>query len=811
MPQSSQETPNDSYPGAPVRRLEDYGLLTGSARFVDDLQLPGTLCAAFVRSPYGHALVNWTNTEEAARAPGVVAVHTLSDLQPRLTGTRMATGLPSRSLRLDVKPAVLAGDEVVYAGEPVAVVIACSRYAAEDAADLVEVDYEPLDVVADCRSALRAGSPAVHRKLSHNLAAAFEFDYGNTEDAFLDADLTFRESFRLHRGGAHSIECRGAVARHDPATDHLTLWTSTQRPHGVKRVICDLLGRNDDSVRVIAPEVGGGFGPKLVCYPEEVVIALCATILQRPVKWIQDRYEYFLSTTQERDQYWDVEITLSGDAAIRGVRGVLLHDHGAYTARGLNVPYASGIALPLAYNIPAYHLDVYVALTNKVPVTPVRGAGQPQGVFVMERLLDRAAGKLSIDRAEVRRRNLVRKEQMPCRKSLRLRGDTEVILDSGDYPATQALAQQHADWNSFRERQQSALEQGRYIGIGLANFVEGTGRGPYETVTVRINPSGNVAVASGATAMGQSTQTMLAQIVAEQLGGDPSGIGVTCGDTDATPLGFGGFNSRQTVIAGASAHAAARAVKDRAFKLAGRLLEAAEHDLEIDGRAVFVKDAPDRRLTFAELARAASGLPGFKLPVDGMGPGLEATESVIIDDMVYANGSAVAEVEVDIDTGRVTVLRFLVVHDCGRRLNPMIVDGQVLGGIAHGIGNALFEWMGFDEDAQPVTTTFADYFLVAADNMPEVKLFHLESDSPFNALGVKGVGESGCLPTPAAIVSAIEDALAPFGVKLNQAPLTPAVLWDLIRSASSSAPVEHWQAPDIDIGAYKREELPGGC
>ena len=794
-----------------VRRLEDYGLLTGSARFVDDLQLPGTLCAAFVRSPYGHALVNLINTEQAAKAPGVVAVHTLSDLQPLLTDTRMATGLPSRSFRLDVKPGVLGGDEVVYAGEPVAVVIACSRYAAEDAADLVEVDYEPLDVVADCRSALHADGPSVHRKLSHNLAARFDFDYGNIDEAFNGAHIAIRETFRLHRGGAHSIECRGAIARHDPATDHLTLWTSTQRPHGVKRIVCDLLGRNDDTVRVIAPHVGGGFGPKLVCYPEEVVVALCATLLQQPVKWIQDRYEYFLCTTQERDQYWDVEIALDGDAAIRGVRGALLHEHGAYTARGLNVPYASGIALPLPYNVPAYHLDVYVALTNKVPVTPVRGAGQPQGVFVMERLLDRAAGRLSIDRAEVRRRNLVRQEQMPCRKSLRLRGDTEVILDSGDYPATQEQVLRHAAWDEFKQRQQSALEQGRYIGIGLANFVEGTGRGPYETVTVRINPSGNVVVASGATAMGQSTQTMLAQIVAEQLGGDPSGIGVTCGDTDATPLGFGGFNSRQTVIAGASAHAAAKTVRTRALKLAGRLMEAADHDLEIGGLAVFVKDTPDRRLTFAELARASSGLPGFKLPVADMGPGLEATESVIIDDMVYANGSAVAEVEVDIDTGQVDVLRYLVAHDCGRRLNPMIVDGQVLGGIAHGIGNALFEWMGFDENAQPVTTTYADYLLVTADKMPEISLFHLESASPFNELGVKGVGESGCLPTPAAIVSAIEDALAPLGVKLNQAPLTPAMLWDLIRSASSSAPVEHWQAPDIDIGAYKREELPGGC
>ena len=788
-------------------RLEDFDLLTGRARFIGDLQLPGALHAAFVRSPYSHALVNAIHTDAASHAPGVIAVYTLADLAPRLVSTRLASALPSGSYRLAVDPALLAGTEVVYTGEAVAIVIATSRSAAEDAADQVDVDYDPLDAVADCRAALHTDAASVHNKLSHNLAAAFEFDYGDVDAAFDGAHLVVRDSFHLHRGGAHSIECRGVAARHDPVTDHLTLWTSTQRPHGVKRVVCDLLGRDDDSVRVIAPQVGGGFGPKLVCYPEEALIALCATLLQRPVQWIQDRHEYFLGATQERDQYWDVEIALDGDAAIRGVRGALLHDHGAYTARGLNVPYASGIAVPLAYNVPAYHLEVYAALTNKVPVTPVRGAGQPQGVFVMERLLDRAAAALALDRAELRRRNLVRKEQMPCRKSLRLRGDTEVVLDSGDYPATQALALEHAGWDSFRQRQAAAREQGRHIGIGLANFVEGTGRGPYETVTVRISPSGQVVVASGATAMGQGTQTMLAQVVAAHLGGDPALISVVCGDTDATALGFGGFNSRQTVIAGASAHAAARAVRAKTLKLASRFMEVAEDDLVINGRAVQVKDTPDRTLTFAQLARAAAGLPGFKLPLADMGPGLEATESVIIDDMVYANGTAVAEVEVDIDTGRVSILRFLLVHDCGRMLNPALVEGQVLGGIAHGIGNALFEWMGFDEQAQPVTTTFADYLLVTADNMPEVSLHHLESNSPFNELGVKGVGESGCLPTPAAIVSAIEDALAPFGVRLNQAPLSPAVLWGLIKATPGSAPPEHWRSTDIDVGAYKTEEL----
>ena len=794
---------NNKVFGVSVRRLEDEALLKGSARFIDDIQLPGTLSAAFARSPHSHALISSINTAAASRLSGVAAVYTLADLTPHLAGERLDVGLPSKSYRLRVNPPVLARDEVVYVGEPIAVVIADSRHVAEDAVDLVEVDYEPLNAVADCRVALSEGNATVHKDLSHNLVAEFDFDYGHVDEAFDNAAKVLSESFWLHRGGAHSIEGRGVLARHDPMEDYLTVWSSTQRPHAVKRLLCDLLERSDDALRVVAPQVGGGFGPKLVCYPEEVVVALSALLMQRPVKWIQDRYEYFLSSTQERDQYWDVEIAVDADGAIRGIRGTLLHDHGAYTARGVNVPYAAAITLPLAYNVPAYHLDVNVALTNKVPVTPVRGSGQPQGAFVMERLMDRVAHELSMDRAEVRRRNLVRREQMPCRKSLMLRGGTEVILDSGDYPATQELALEHAGWDSFRQRQKTTRAEGRYLGIGLANFVEGTGRGPYETVTVGISPSGNILVATGATAMGQSTQTMLAQVVAEQLGGDLSLVSVTAGDTTATTLGFGGFNSRQTVVAGASAHAAAKAVRNKALKLAGHLLEAAAQDLEINKENVYVKDAPDRKLTFSELARVAAGLPGFKLPVAETGPGLEATESVVIDDMVYSNGSAVAEVEVDIDTGQVTILRFLLAHDCGRMINPMLVDGQIVGGIAHGIGNALFEWMGFDENAQPVTTTFADYLLVSADKMPKVQLFHLESRSPFNELGVKGVGETGCIPTPAAIASAVEDALTPFSVKINQVPLTPPALWNLIQSAANNATPEHWRSIPLDKDSFK--------
>ncbi|MDB5765142.1 MAG: hypothetical protein JWQ21_4137 [Herminiimonas sp.] len=776
--------------GASTRRLEDDPLVRGKGRFLDDLRFPDTLAAAFVRSPYAHAAIGAIDTSAALEVPGVVAVLTLDDLRPHLTGDRLVVGLPTKAYLLDVNRPVLARHEVVHVGEPVAVVIAQSRYIAEDAAELVNIDYDPLPVAADCRDALAADASRVHRDQPHNLVAAFDFAYGDVDAAFSSAPHVFRESLWVHRGGSHSLEGRGVAAHYNEVEDRLTVWSSTQSPHVARRLLCDLLGREDDRVRVVTPDLGGGFGPKLVFYPEEIVIALSAILMRRPVKWVEDRREHFVATTQERDQYWDVEIAVDQDARILGIRGALLHDHGAYTARGVNVPYGSGITLPLPYNVPAYRMDISCALTNKVPVTPVRGAGQPQAVFVMERLLDRVARELSLDRAEVRRRNLVTKDQMPCRKPMKLRGGMDIVLDSGDYPATQESALAHAGWDGFRARQEAARAEGRYIGLGLANYVEGTGRGPFESVTVRVSLSGKILVYSGATAMGQSTKTMLAQIVAEQLGKDMSRIEVTTGDTAAITLGFGGFNSRQTVTAGASAHAAAEKVRAKVLKVASDMLKIAESDLDIAGVSIISKSGADVRLRLADVARAAAGLPGFVLPGNA-GPGLEATEHVVIDSMSFSNGSAVAEVEVDIETGGVAVRRFTLAHDCGRMINPMIVDGQIVGGIAHGVGNALFEWMGFDANAQPITTTFADYLLVSAAEMPPIEILHEESHSPLNALGVKGVGESGVIPTAAAIASAIEDALAPLGVRIDRAPLTPMTLHALIRKAGTAPAAEH--------------------
>jgi aerobic carbon-monoxide dehydrogenase large subunit len=770
--------------GQNVARLEDPDLLRGTARFVDDIRLPGTLEAAFVRSPHAHALIRGIESAAARAHPGVHAVLTIDELKPHLRGLYLQTGLPSPSYRQQADRPVLAIDEVAYVGEPVAIVVADSRYIAEDAAALVEIDYEPLPAVGDCRAALAPDAPRVHRNAPHNLMSEFDVGYGDVAAAFAGAPHVFREQLWQHRGGGHSIECRGDLAVYDPVEDRLTLWSSTQAPHAARQALADLLGRDESQVRVITPDVGGGFGPKLVFYPEDVAVAVAALILRRPVKWIEDRREHFVATTQERDQSWDMEIAVDREARILGVRGTLIHDHGAYNARGVNIAYGSAHAMGLPYEVPAYQLDLKLVLTNKVPVTPVRGAGQPQGVFAMERLLDRVARELNLDRAEVRRRNLIAAEKMPYTKPLTTRGGIQVVLDSGDYPKCQTDALAKAGWDGFRIRQEAARKAGRYIGIGMANFVEGTGRGPFEPVTVRITTSGKIQVATGAAAMGQSTKTMLAHIVADQLGGDPSNVAVTAGDSLSISMGIGGFNSRQAVMAGSSAHVAATKIRDKTLAIASHMLEAAAADLEIVGGEVRVKGS-DVSVSLAKVARAVAGLPGYSLP-GGVTPGLETTEHVVIDPMTYANGTAVAEVEVDPDTGAVTVTRLVVAHDCGRIINPMIVDGQLAGGGVHGIGNALFEWMGYDETCQPVTTNLAEYLLVTATETPTVEILHHESPTPLNPLGVKGVGESGVIPTPAAVISAIEDALSTFHVRLTGAPVKPSEIVRLVQESRRS-------------------------
>ncbi len=769
--------------GARVKRVEDPALLQGLGQFVDDIRLSGALSAAFVRSPYAHARIRSINTAKARRAPGVRAVYTLTDLQAWLA-RRFPLILPNPAIRQPWMPYALARDEVCYAGEAAAVVVADSRYAAEDGADLVEVEYEPLPAAADCRASLEPGAPLAHRESADNVAARFTAGYGDVDAAFNRAPHVFRESLWQHRGGGHAIEGRAVLAAHDRAQDLLTVWSATQSPHYIKRTLVDVLGRDENQLRVIAPDVGGGFGPKGMFYAEEATIPVCAMLLGQPVKWTEDRREHFLCATQERDQYWEMEIAVDRQGKILGLRGAMIHDTGAYLPWGIVMPYIAATTVPGPYVIPGYRVEVTVALTNKTPTTPVRGAGRPQAVFAMERLMDRVARELHLDPGEVRRRNLIQPEQMPYPVGLIYRDGSPVTYDSGDYPACQAKAIELSGYEGFAARQAEARRRGRYLGIGLANYVEGTGLGPFEGATIRATPSGKIFLLTGAAPHGQAHKTTLAQICADQLGVEIHDVTVVTGDTAAIPMGIGTFASRIAVNAGSSVYVAARQVREKIVKLASHLLEAAPDDLELAGARVSVKGMPSRGLTFAEMASiAVGGMPGYAMP-GGLEPGLEATSYFLPSQSTYCNGSHVAEVEVDVETGAVRILRYTVAHDSGRLINPLVVDGQVEGGVAHGVGNAFYEWMRYDENAQPLTTTFADYLLPVAAGVPPVTMAHIETPSPLNPLGLKGAGEGGTIPAAAALIAAVENALEPFGIRLTGSPITPERILELLRSAN---------------------------
>ena len=775
--------------------MEDPALLTGKGRFIDDIALPGTLSAVFVRSPYAHATINSIDTRAACATSGVHAVFTLDDLMPHLSSERTPlgqsvreiVGLASRGLRENITPFVLVRDEACYVGDPIAVVVAESRPVAEDAAQRVEIAFGSLPAVADLRAALSPDAPPVHRRVASNILAEYTIAYGDCERAFAQAAHQLTLSLKQHRGCAHPIEGRGVVASHDPLEQRTTVWTSTQSPHEIRMALVELLGLDDDKVRIVTPDVGGGFGAKYLIYPEEVVVPLAARLLGRPVKWIEDRREHFLTSIQERDQEWDLEMALDSEAMILGVRGTLLNDQGAYTPQGVNVSYNSATALPGPYRIPSYSLRVVAVETNKVPTMPVRGAGYPQGTFAIERLLDAAAAHIGLDRAEIRRRNLIPAAAMPYTTPMKTRAGTPVRYDSGDFPKCQAMVLEAIDYDGFAARKAAALREGRYIGIGIANGTKGTGRGPFETGIVRIGRSGRITVSTGAAAMGQGTATMLAQIAADAFNVAPADIKVIAGDTAHVPMGHGGFASRQAVNAGNSVHSAAKGVREITLRIAAELLGTPVKDLELHDGLVRVKGG-NVSIKLGDIAREAAGIPGYALPkgLEPGQPGLEQTANFMPTGLAYSNAAHAVEVEVDPATGAVRILRYVVVSDCGRQINPMIVEGQITGGVVHGVGNALFERMVYDEMAQPVSTSFADYLLPSATELPPIELISHVSPSPLNPLGVKGVGECGVIPAAAAIISAIEHALDAFGVHITETPVGPARILGLLNSVSST-------------------------
>lgn len=770
--------------GSSPSRIEDETLLFGKACFLDDVPMPGVLHACFVRSPHAHARILSIETSHARTMPGVVAIFTQADLFGHITSWKMPVGFSLSGLPEESAPFALAGDEVAFVGEAYAVVVAATRHQAEDAAAAVHTEFELLPAVSDCRDAVKEGAPLVRLDLQSNILQDYTLSYGDIDAAFAQADIVLEERFWTHRGCGHPMEGRGVLANLDTATGVLAVWSSTQMSHELHYTIAHMLDQPEDQLRVITPDVGGGFGVKFMIYPEEIVIPAIARALGRPVKWVEDRREHFLTTIQERDQYWLMTVAATKEGRLLGLRGSFVHDHGAYIPQGTNVPYNSASSITGPYIVPAFSVRAQVAYTNKVTVATIRGAGYPQAAFVMERMMDKLAVAAGIDRLECRRRNFIPPSKIPYEKPLKSRAGVPLVIDSGDFPALQATAVQAIDFDGFEARRQASAARGMLRGIGLGNSVKPTGRGPYESARVRVHPSGRVVVHTGALAMGQGIKTSLAQLCAAQLGLEPVAIEVTAGDTAHISYGMGGFASRQAMMAGSAVSDAAAKVRDKALRAASAVLKVDIGTLTLSGGEVHTMDFK-HRLSLGRLAMLLKGVPGYAMPIPG-DPGLDETVIFHCDAQTYAGSCHACEVEVDPATGAINIVRYVAVQDCGNLINPQIAHGQIHGGVVHGIGNTLFEWMGYDANGQPLTTNFSEYLLPTATEIPHIEVIFQPSPSPLNPLGAKGIGESSTIAVAAAVISAVENAVAAWGVQVNEFPLSPVRLLELMDQAQSA-------------------------
>jgi carbon-monoxide dehydrogenase large subunit len=770
--------------GRRVPRAEDERLLTGRALFVDDVLRPGMRHAAFLRSEHAHGRLKAVDVSAARARPGVVAVFTAADLgdywQP---GPLLVPPPPVPGLTFHTCTQVpLAKEKVRHVGEPIAMVIAESRYVAEDALADIAADIEPLDAVVDLERALAPAAPRLHEHLKSNLAAHVHQRKGDYAAARAAADVVIARRFLYDRGASAAIENRAVAAEWDPRAEELTVWDTTQAPIPIRNGLARMLGLAQSQVQVIAPFVGGGFGPKIMMfYPEELLVPWAARRLGCPIKWTEDRHENFGATTQERGQVHDAEMALARDGRILGVRDVFLHDTGAYDPYGLTVPINSQCTLLGVYKVPAYDSEFRAVFTSKPTVTPVRGAGRQHGVFVMERLLDIAARELGIDRVDIRRRNLLAPEDFPYDHGIVFQDFTSLTYDSGDYRPALDQASEMIGYERFiREEQPRLRAEGRAVGIGVVNYVEGTGIGPYEGARVTVEPSGLVHVATGVGTQGQGHFTAFAQIVADALGVDVAVVRVVTGDTREFHWGTGTFASRGAVVAGTACREAALAVRRKALDLASRLLNVEPERLELAGGRVRVAGSDSPGITLGDLAVRANPLRGAVTA--GVEPGLEATAYFGPDRGSTANGVHAMIVEVDLETAMVRILRYVVVHDCGRLINPTIVEGQIQGGVAHGIGNAFYEQLHFDAQGQLLNGSLMDYLLPLATDVPDVEMAHRETAAPGNPAGLKGVGEAGCIATGALFAQAVEDALGG-RVEIREIPLSPNRLFELMQAA----------------------------
>jgi carbon-monoxide dehydrogenase large subunit len=774
--------------GKRIVRNEDPRLLTGQAQFVDDVEIPGLLHAAFLRSDYAHARLLNVDVSAARQHPGVVAVFTAEDMgddwQP---GPPLVSPPPTAKdvLFHSRRQVPLVKGKVRHMGEAIAVVIAESRYIAEDAVEDILVELDPLEVVIDLEKGLEVDSPLVHDDLESNLAAQLFQQKGDYEVAKKEADVIIKRRIVIERGAAAAMENRGIVAHWDEKSQYLTIWDTTQAPIPIRNGTAARLGLSENQVRVIAPFIGGGFGPKIMMfYAEEMVIPWAAKKLNRPVKWIEDRHENFYATTQERGQVHDVEMALSRDGRILGLKDNFLHDTGAYDPYGLTIPLNTQSHDMGGYDIKNYSSEFKVIFTNKIISTPVRGAGRPQGIFVIERMMDMAAKELGMDPVEIRKRNLIPPEAFPYEHKIIDQAFAPLIFDSGNYKAVVEKALYMIGYEKFVKEEQPRLrKEGKHVGIAILPFVETTGVGPYEGARVTVEASGKINVATGIGTQGQGHFTSFAQIVAEQLGVGVNDVRVVTGDTTEFHWGTGTFASRGAVVAGNAIHASSKIVRQKVLKLASKILNTPEEELELEDGLVRVADIPNKSISLGELALLANPLRGAVEP--GTEPGLEATAYFGPQYGATAFGTHAMILAVDPETMMIKIKRYVTVEDCGTVLNPLILEGQIHGGVSMGLGNAYYEKLHFDENGQLLNASFMDYLLASATEVPRIEVGHLETRSSLNELGTKGAGEAGAIPVPALFAQALENALYDRKLEILEMPLSPNRLYELLSEEKS--------------------------
>ncbi len=771
------------YFGQRIKRNEDLRMVTGQALHVDDVDLPNMLHAAFYRSGYAHGRILSIDVEAARAREGVVAVYTADDLGdywrpgPLLVPPPPTIERKTFHQRTQVP---LAKDKVRFVGEPIVMVVAESRYIAEDAVADIFVDIEPLPVNVTTEQALSEEAVPVHDDLPDNLAAHVIQEKGNYEQAAAEADLVIKRRIVYDRGTAAAMENRGIVAAWDSKAQQLTVWDTTQAPIFIRNGLAAMLGLSEHQVRVIAPFIGGGFGPKIMMfYQEETMLPWASMQLRRPIKWIEDRQENFFATTHERGQIHEAELAVRKDGRILGLKHNFLHDTGAYDPYGLTIPINSQANALGPYDTPNYYGEFKAVFTNKPIVTPYRGAGRQHGVFVIERLLDLAAQELNMDVAEIRRINFIPSEAFPYSHEIIFQDFAPLTYDSGNYEPALDTALEMIDYHNFIQTEQPRLRaEGKLVGIGIAAYVEGTGIGPYEGARVTVEPSGKVNVASGIGTQGQGHFTSFAQIVADEVGVSVEDVHLVTGDTAAFHWGAGTFASRGAVVAGNAIHAASHEVRQKILKMASERLEVAADDLELGGGEVRVKGVPESAVKLGQLAAEANPLRGAVKP--GTEPGLEATNYFGPEMGTTASGVHAMIVEVDPLTLMVEIKKYIVVHDCGRVINPLILDGQIHGGVAQGIGNAFYEELAYDEEGQLLNASFMDFLLPTSMDVPSIEIGHHETPSPLNPLGIKGAGEAGAIPTGAAFAQAVENALVEHNVEILEIPLSPNRLFELV-------------------------------